>query len=104
MNTTVAASSAHKGLNDVNQELNFTRNLQTVIGKIQATQDFDDIMLDVSKTMSALFDAERLIIYTLSDDQASLVTKAKTGPDTFQAIKLPIIDMQTTAKAMRQRG
>lgn len=96
MNTTVAASSAHKGLNDVNQELNFTRNLQTVIGKIQATQDFDDIMLDVSKTMSALFDAERLIIYTLSDDQASLVTKAKTGPDTFQAIKLPIIDNTIT--------
>ncbi|MBX3640682.1 MAG: GspE/PulE family protein [Nitrosomonas sp.] len=70
--------------------LDFSRNLQTVTHKIHATSDIDEIMLEVSKDICSLFNADRLTIYTLSEDKSFLTSRVKTGLDSFQDLKLPL--------------
>lgn len=68
----------------------FFRKLQQFTTRIHATQNIDEIMLDLSKEICTLFDADRLTIYVISEDKASLVSKAKTGLASFKQLKLPI--------------
>jgi type II secretory ATPase GspE/PulE/Tfp pilus assembly ATPase PilB-like protein len=72
--------------------LEFTKNLNHVTNKIHATSNIDEIMLDVSKDICALFNADRLTIYVVGDDKASLVSKVKTGLNSFKDLKLPIAE------------
>src|SRR4030065_2496525 len=60
---------------DINNELNFSKNLQAVTNKIHAASDIDEIMLEVSKDVCALFNADRLTIYTLSEDRSFLTSR-----------------------------
>src|SRR3972149_5608063 len=50
------------------------------------------IMLDVSKDICALFNADRLTIYVVGEDNVSLVSKVKTGLNSFKDLKLPIAE------------
>ena len=79
---------------NVPDELNFSRHLQSAISKIhavsQAVNNIDEIIRGISKDLCVVFNAERLIIYTLSEDQACLVTRVKTGFDSMQDLKLPV--------------
>lgn len=68
----------------------FFRKLQHFTTRIHATRNIDEIMLDLSTDICALFDADRLTIYAISEDKASLVSKAKTGLASFKQLKLPI--------------
>ncbi len=77
---------------DMNARLEFTRNLNHVINKIHATGNIDEIMLDVSKDICTLFNGDRLTIYVLGDDNVSLVSKVKTGLNSFKDLKLPIAE------------
>lgn len=70
--------------------LYFFKRLQQLTNKIHATQDIDDIMLDMSAELCDLFSGDRLTVYQLSDDKASLVSKVKTGLASFKQLKLPI--------------
>jgi hypothetical protein len=58
--------------------------------RIHAARNIDEIMLDLSGDICALFEADRLTIYCLSDDKASMVSKVKTGLASFKQLKLPI--------------
>jgi type II secretory ATPase GspE/PulE/Tfp pilus assembly ATPase PilB-like protein len=78
--------------NDMARKLELTRNLNQVTNKIHATSNIDEIMLDVSKDICSLFDADRLTIYLVGDDKTSLVSKVKTGLNTFKDLKLPIAE------------
>ncbi len=84
--------------NDVadSSESSFSGNLQSAIGKMHAASDMDEIMLEVSKDLCVLFNADRLIIYTLSEDQAFLTTRIKTGFDSIQDLKLPVLESTIT--------
>jgi type II secretory ATPase GspE/PulE/Tfp pilus assembly ATPase PilB-like protein len=73
-------------------KLEMTRNLNHVTNKIHATSNIDEIMLDVSKDICTLFNADRLTIYMVGDDKASLVSKVKTGLNSFKDLKLPIAE------------
>lgn len=77
-------------LSDAEQRLQFFRQLQTLANKIHATHDVDEIMLDLSPELCALFSGDRLTIYAISDDKGSLVSKLKTGLASFKQLKLPI--------------
>ncbi|MEQ1589743.1 MAG: ATPase, T2SS/T4P/T4SS family [Gallionella sp.] len=77
---------------DITQRIEFTRNLNHVINRIHATGNVDEIMLDVSKDICALFNADRLTIYVVGDDNVSLVSKVKTGLNSFKDLKLPIAE------------
>ncbi|MGH8744799.1 MAG: ATPase, T2SS/T4P/T4SS family, partial [Burkholderiales bacterium] len=72
------------------EKLNFTRKLQAVTNKIHATSNIDEIMLEVSQDICSLFNADRLTIYTMSDDRTYIVSKVKTGLNSFKDLKLPV--------------
>lgn len=68
----------------------FFRRLQQLTTRIHATRHVDEIMLDLSENICALFGADRLTIYTVGDDKASLVANVKTGMASFRQLRLPI--------------
>src|SRR2546423_1803889 len=77
---------------DVGARLAFQKQLQAVTNKIHATNNIDEIMLEVSADVCALFNADRLTIYSVSDDKQSIVSKVKTGLNSFKDLKLPIAE------------
>lgn len=70
--------------------IGFSKNLAFVINKIHAAKSIDEIMLEVSKDICEVFNADRGTIYVVSDDKTAIVSKVKTGSNSFKAIKLPI--------------
>ncbi|HVC10944.1 MAG TPA: secretion system protein E, partial [Burkholderiales bacterium] len=77
---------------DVNARLAFQKELQAVTNKIHATNNVDEIMLEVSADICALFNADRLTIYAAGEDKQSIVSKIKTGLNSFKDLKLPIAE------------
>lgn len=77
---------------DISARLEFTKTLNHVTNKIHATSNIDEIMLDVSKDICNLFNADRLTIYVVGDDGVSLISKVKTGLNSFKDLKLPIAE------------
>jgi len=77
---------------DVNVRLAFQKQLQLVTNKIHATSNIDEIMLEVSSDICQLFNADRLTIYSVGEDKQSIVSKVKTGLNSFKDLKLPIAE------------
>src|SRR5690349_24849108 len=77
---------------DVAARLAFQKQLQAVTNKIHATNNIDEIMLEVSADVCALFHADRLTIYSVSEDKQAIVSKVKTGLNSFKDLKLPIAE------------
>jgi type II secretory ATPase GspE/PulE/Tfp pilus assembly ATPase PilB-like protein len=77
---------------DVGTRLAFQKQLQAVTNKIHATNNIDEIMLEVSADVCALFNADRLTIYSMGEDKQSIVSKVKTGLNSFKDLKLPIAE------------
>jgi len=75
---------------ELDLELEFSRKLQTVTNKIHATTNNDEIMLEVSLAICDLFYADRLTIYLMNEEGNAIVSKVKTGLNSFKDIKLPI--------------
>ncbi|MBK6637697.1 MAG: GspE/PulE family protein [Rhodocyclaceae bacterium] len=80
------------GTSDVGSRLTFFKNLQTVTNRIHATSNIDEIMLELSADVCELFGADRLTIYSVGEDKASIVSKVKTGLNSFKDLRLPIAD------------
>lgn len=84
----------------IEAQLAFTKNLNSVItnihdhiiSKIDAAYDFDDIMLEVSKDICMIFNADRITIYSLDNDKTTLISKIKTGANSFKDLKLRITE------------
>jgi type II secretory ATPase GspE/PulE/Tfp pilus assembly ATPase PilB-like protein len=72
------------------ERLQFQTKLQAVTNKIHATKNIDEIILELSQELCNLFNADRLTIYLTSEDKGSIVSKVKTGLNSFKDIKLPI--------------
>ncbi|KPK06066.1 MAG: secretion system protein E [Betaproteobacteria bacterium SG8_39] len=77
---------------DVNARLAFQKQLQVVTNKIHATNNVDEIILDVSADVCVLFNADRLTIYVLGEDKQSIVSKVKTGLNSFKDLRLPVAE------------
>src|SRR6266550_1638100 len=77
---------------DVAARLAFQKQLQAVTNKIHATNNIDEIMLEVSADICALFNADRLTIYAVGEDRQAIVSKVKTGLNSFKDLKLPIAE------------
>ena len=71
-------------------ELDFSKNLRVVTNRIHATNNIDEIILEVSKDICALFNVDRLTIYAVSEDKDCIISKVKTGLNSFKDLKLPI--------------
>jgi type II secretory ATPase GspE/PulE/Tfp pilus assembly ATPase PilB-like protein len=74
------------------EKLNFSKALQAVTNKIHATSNIDEIMLELSQDICGLFNADRLTLYLVSEDKSSIVSKVKTGLNSFKDLKLPIAE------------
>jgi type II secretory ATPase GspE/PulE/Tfp pilus assembly ATPase PilB-like protein len=77
---------------DVGARLAFQKQLQAVTNKIHATSNIDEIMLEVSADVCVLFNADRLTIYAVGEERQSIVSKVKTGLNSFKDLKLPIAE------------
>src|SRR5919109_4105016 len=88
-----AVLSPHAGGHtDVGTRLAFQKQLQAVTNKIHATNNIDEIMLEGSADICALLNADRLTIYSMGEDKQSIVSKVKTGLNSFKDLKLPIAE------------
>lgn len=88
---------------DVSKRLTFFKNLQAVTNKIHATNNIDEIMLELSQDLCSLFNADRLTIYAVSEDKTAIVSKVKTGLNSFKDLKLPITDQSIAGYAALSR-
>lgn len=75
---------------DMNTRLEFLKKLQVVTNKIHAKSNTDEIMLEMSQDICDLFNCDRLTIYAVGEDKQSIVSKVKTGLNSFKDLKLPI--------------
>ncbi|MDP2693322.1 MAG: ATPase, T2SS/T4P/T4SS family [Gallionella sp.] len=103
MSTVMAGNAATGSVGEISLKLEFTKNLNHVINKIHATSNIDEIMLDVSKDICTLFNADRLTIYVVGEDNASLISKVKTGLNSFKDLKLPIAEQSVAGYAAMHR-
>jgi type II secretory ATPase GspE/PulE/Tfp pilus assembly ATPase PilB-like protein len=78
------------GQENLAERLQFQTKLQAVTNKVHATKNIDEIILELSQELCNLFNADRLTIYLTSEDKGSIVSKVKTGLNSFKDIKLPI--------------
>ena len=90
MSAVLSQQSVPQG--DVQARLAFQKQLQAVTNKIHATNNVDEIMLEVSADICTLFNADRLTIYSIGEDKQSIISKFKTGLNSFKDLKLPIAE------------
>ena len=72
------------------EKLAFYARLQSVTNAIHSTANVDEILLELSGEICSLFGAERLTIYVVAEDGKSIVTKVKTGLNSFKHFRLPL--------------
>ncbi|PKO25737.1 MAG: secretion system protein E [Betaproteobacteria bacterium HGW-Betaproteobacteria-8] len=89
-NPATVANKEAASLTEMGNKLAFTKKLQAVTNKIHATRNIDEIILEVSQDIRALFEAERITLYITSEDNKSIVSKVKTGLKEFKELKLAI--------------
>ncbi len=87
---TGSTASGAANVADMSSKLAFSKKIQTVTNRIHSTTNVDEIMLDVARDICQLFDADRLTVYTVSEDGQSIVSKVKSGLNSFKDIKLPL--------------
>jgi type II secretory ATPase GspE/PulE/Tfp pilus assembly ATPase PilB-like protein len=81
---------AGQNLAEMSHKLEFQKKLQSVTNKIHATNNLDEIMLELSQDICALFAADRLTVYVVTEDRSTIISKVKTGLASFKDLKLPI--------------
>jgi type II secretory ATPase GspE/PulE/Tfp pilus assembly ATPase PilB-like protein len=75
---------------EISTKLDFSKQLHVVTNRIHATNNIDEIILEVSKDICLLFNVDRLTIYSVSEDKSCIISKVKTGLNSFKDLKLPI--------------
>jgi len=75
---------------DVDLRLAFFKKLQEVTTKIHATNNLDEIMLDLGMEFCDLFHCDRFTLYAMDHEKDYIVSKVKTGLTTFRDLKLAV--------------
>ncbi len=68
----------------------FYKQLQQVTTRIHETENLEQIMLEASQDICKLFNADRLTLYAVNEDQSAIVSRVKTGLNSSRDLKLPI--------------
>jgi type II secretory ATPase GspE/PulE/Tfp pilus assembly ATPase PilB-like protein len=87
-------------VSQIEAQLAFRKNLAHVISsihdhiisKVDVTYNLDEIMLDVGKDVCSIFNADRFTVYSLDKDEATLVSKIRTGTSLVKDLKLRITE------------
>ncbi len=83
-------TAAPANVANITNRLAFAKKLQALTNRIHSTANIDEIIVDLSREICALFEGDRLTIYTVTPDKQFVVSKVKTGLDSFRELKLPI--------------
>jgi type II secretory ATPase GspE/PulE/Tfp pilus assembly ATPase PilB-like protein len=94
---------APQNLADISSKLEYQKHLQALTNRIHATNNVDEIMLELGQEICNLIGADRLTIYVVSEDRSSIVSKVKTGLTSFKDLKLPINDQSIAGFAGQNR-
>nr|WP_315476004.1 GAF domain-containing protein [uncultured Undibacterium sp.] len=70
--------------------LTFLKSLQDITNKIHATDNVQQIMLDLSDAIRDQFKAEHLTLYAVTESKLEIQTTVKTGLKSFKDFALPI--------------
>lgn len=82
----------------------FFQRLADVVARIEDCS-VDEIMLDVSREICALLGCDRLTLYALGPTRMTIVSKIKTGMDSFRDFELPIANSSIAGYvALSRRG
>lgn len=92
MNTVPAPDSTQTAPSVDSVKLNFSQKLQAIISQIHVAGNIDEAMLEVNRDICSLLNAEQLIIYSVSVDRTFIVSKVRTGIDSFRELKTLIGD------------
>ena len=68
----------------------FYKQLQHVTARIHETDNIEQIMLEASTDICKLFNADRLTLYVVNEEQTAIISKVKTGLSSSRDLKLPI--------------
>ncbi len=90
MNGALGTLQGNTMTGDVESRLSFSKRLQAVTNKIHATNNVDEIMLDLSKDICDLFNCDRLTLYAVSKDKDFIFSKVKTGINSNKDLVLPV--------------
>ncbi|WP_114970702.1 GspE/PulE family protein [Rhodoferax ferrireducens] len=81
----------------------FYKQLQHVTARIHETENVEQIMLEASHDICKLFNADRLTLYVVNEDQTAIVSKVKTGLNSSRDLKLPITPQSIAGYAAYSR-
>ena len=81
----------------------FYKQMQHVTARIHETENIEQIMLDASQDICKLFNADRLTLYVVNEDQTAIVSKVKTGLNSSRDLKLPITPQSIAGYAAYSR-
>ncbi|MEO7403807.1 MAG: GspE/PulE family protein, partial [Burkholderiales bacterium] len=70
--------------------LGFQKHLQGLVAKIHGAKNVEEILVELATDIAAAFNADRLTIYTMSEDKSSIISRVKLGLHSFKDLKLPI--------------
>jgi len=87
---TAAATSNGDANVDPDARAAFRKQLQSVIERIIVTRQVDEMLSTVSGDVLTAFAADRFTYYSVGDDKVSIVSRVKTGLNSFKDLKLPI--------------
>lgn len=73
-------------------QTDFGRKLISIVERAQSAANIDELMADASQDICDLFEADRITVYAVSEDRASIISKVKTGLTSFRDLKLPITE------------
>ena len=85
-------NTAPRGDSSPNTRADFAKKLQVISDRALTATTLDDLMAELSKEACELFEADRLTLYTLTEDKSSLISRVKTGLSSFKDLKLPITE------------
>ena len=92
MNAVPASDSTQAASSGDSVKLNFSQKLQAITSQIHVAGNIDEAMLEVNRDICSLLNAEQLIIYSVSVDRTFIVSKIRTGIDSFRELKILIGD------------
>jgi len=101
--STIATMQPQKNIVGSTNEPAYSERLQNVVNKIQAASDVDEIVLEVSKDVCTILNADRFTIFLLSDDKSSFISRVNTGFDSFQELKQPVTENSIIGCAALQK-
>jgi len=71
------------------RELQFSKKLNFITNKINASKDIDDILINLRESILSVFDADRVTIYVVDGANKEIVSRFKTGEE-LNEIRVPL--------------